>query len=134
MSLLEVRDLNTFFRTKHGIVKAVNGVSYTVEAGKTLGIVGESGSGKTVSAMSILQLLDTNGFIESGSIKFDGRELTTLTRREMYEIRGNDISVIFQEPMTSLNPVLRLNAKFPSRSWFTKAYRREKRLFASSIC
>jgi peptide/nickel transport system ATP-binding protein len=76
MSLLEVRDLNTFFRTKHGIVKAVNGVSYTVEAGKTLGIVGESGSGKTVSAMSILQLLDTNGFIESGSIKFDGRELT----------------------------------------------------------
>lgn len=105
MSLLEVRDLNTFFRTKHGIVKAVNGVSYTVEAGKTLGIVGESGSGKTVSAMSILQLLDTNGFIESGSIKFDGRELTTLTRREMYEIRGNDISVIFQEPMTSLNPV-----------------------------
>ena len=105
MSLLEVRDLCTFFRTKHGIVKAVNGVSYSVEAGKTLGIVGESGSGKTVSAMSILQLLDTNGFIESGSIKFDGRELTTLTRREMYEIRGNDISVIFQEPMTSLNPV-----------------------------
>ena len=105
MSLLEVKDLKTFFRTKHGIVKAVNGVSYSVESGKTLGIVGESGSGKTVSAMSILQLLDANGYIEGGSIKFDGRELTNLTRKDMYEIRGNDISVIFQEPMTSLNPV-----------------------------
>lgn len=105
MSLLEVKDLKTFFRTKHGIVKAVNGISYSVESGKTLGIVGESGSGKTVSAMSILQLLDANGYIEGGSIKFDGRELTNLTRKDMYEIRGNDISVIFQEPMTSLNPV-----------------------------
>lgn len=105
MALLEVKDLKTFFRTKHGIVKAVNGVSYSVEAGKTLGIVGESGSGKTVSAMSILQLLDTNGYIEDGSIMFNGRELTELSVRDMYEIRGNDISVIFQEPMTSLNPV-----------------------------
>lgn len=105
MALLEVKDLKTFFRTKHGTVKAVNGVSYSVETGKTLGIVGESGSGKTVSAMSILQLLDANGYVESGSITFNGRELTTLPLREMYEIRGNDISVIFQEPMTSLNPV-----------------------------
>ena len=105
MALLELKDLHTFFTTKRGIVKAVNGVSYSVEAGRTLGVVGESGSGKSVAAMSILQLLDGNGYIDSGSIEFDGRELTALNRAEMYKIRGNDISVIFQEPMTSLNPV-----------------------------
>ena len=105
MALLEMKDLHTFFRTKRGIVKAVNGVSYTVDAGKTLGVVGESGSGKSVSAMSMLQLLDGNGYIDSGEIWFDGRDLTKLTRKEMYRIRGNEISVIFQEPMTSLNPV-----------------------------
>lgn len=105
MALLEMKDLKTFFTTKRGVVKAVNGVSYSVEAGRTLGVVGESGSGKSVSAMSILQLLDGNGYIESGSIMFDGKELTKLSRGEMQKIRGNDISVIFQEPMTSLNPV-----------------------------
>lgn len=103
--LLELRDLHTYFTTKRGIVKAVNGVSYSLEAGRTLGVVGESGSGKSVSAMSILQLLDGNGYIDSGEIMFDGRELTTLPMSEMYKIRGNDISVIFQEPMTSLNPI-----------------------------
>ena len=105
MALLELKNLKTFFNTKRGIVKAVNDVSYAVEPGKTLGVVGESGSGKSVSAMSILQLLDGNGYIESGSIEFDGKDLTKLTRTDMYKIRGNDISVIFQEPMTSLNPV-----------------------------
>ncbi len=105
MPLLEMKDLHTFFRTKRGIVKAVNGVSYSVDAGKTLGVVGESGSGKSVSAMSMLQLLDGNGYIDSGEIWFDGRDLTKLTRKDMYKIRGNEISVIFQEPMTSLNPV-----------------------------
>lgn len=103
--LLEVDDLHTFFKTKKGIVKAVNGVSYRVEAGKTLGIVGESGSGKSVSAMSILKLLDGNGYIESGTITFKGRNLAECTINDMYQIRGNEISVIFQEPMTSLNPV-----------------------------
>lgn len=105
MALLELQDLHTFFRTKKGIVKAVNGVSYSVEEGKTLGIVGESGSGKSVSAMSILQLLDGNGYIDSGRIMFEGKDLTKVSKRELYHIRGNDISVIFQEPMTSLNPV-----------------------------
>ena len=105
MALLELKDLHTFFKTKRGTVKAVNGVSYSVEPGRTLGVVGESGSGKSVSAMSILQLLDGNGYIHSGEIIFDGKDLTKLTRTEMYKIRGNDISVIFQEPMTSLNPV-----------------------------
>ena len=105
MALLEVKDLHTFFKTKKGIVKAVNGVSYKLEAGKTIGIVGESGSGKSISAMSILRLLDGNGYIESGEIIFDGKDITKLSEREMCKIRGNDISVIFQEPMTSLNPV-----------------------------
>ncbi len=105
MALLELKDLHTFFRTKKGIVKAVNGVSYSVDEGKTLGVVGESGSGKSVSAMSVLQLLDGNGYIDSGEILFNGVDLTKCSKNEMYAIRGNDISVIFQEPMTALNPV-----------------------------
>jgi len=105
MALLEVKNLHTYFKTRKGIVKAVNDVSYSLEPGKTVGIVGESGSGKSVSAMSILQLLDGNGYIAEGEVFFEGRDLTKLTQQEMYEIRGNKISVIFQEPMTSLNPV-----------------------------
>ena len=105
MALLELKHLKTFFKTRRGIVKAVNDVSYSVEAGKTLGVVGESGSGKSVSAMSILRLLDGNGYIESGEILFNGVDLTKIDTEQMYKIRGNEISVIFQEPMTSLNPV-----------------------------
>ena len=105
MALLEVKNLHTFFKTRKGIVKAVNDVSYSLEPGRTIGIVGESGSGKSQSAMSILQLLDSNGYIANGEVIFEGRDLTKLSREEMYEIRGNAISVIFQEPMTSLNPV-----------------------------
>ncbi len=105
MPLLEVKHLHTFFTTKRGIIKAVNDVSYTVEAGKTLGVVGESGSGKSVSAMSILKLLDGNGYIADGEIIFDGKNIKECSVEDMYKIRGNDISVIFQEPMTSLNPV-----------------------------
>ena len=104
-TLLELKDLHTFFTTKKGIVKAVNGVSYSVDEGRTLGVVGESGSGKSVSAMSILQLLDGNGYIDSGEIWFNGREMTKLSTHEIQKVRGNEISVIFQEPMTSLNPV-----------------------------
>ena len=105
MSLLEVKNLHTFFKTKKGIVKAVNDVTYSLEAGQTLGIVGESGSGKSVYAMSIIKLLDGNGYIESGEITFNGRDILKATDKDMYHIRGNEISVIFQEPMTSLNPV-----------------------------
>ena len=105
MALLEIHDLHTFFKTKKGTVKAVNGVSYSVEPGKTLGVVGESGSGKSVSAMSILKLLDGNGYIDSGTITFDGKNLADVSLKDMCKIRGNDISVIFQEPMTSLNPI-----------------------------
>ena len=109
MPLLEIKNLKTYFKTKRGIVKAVNDVSYSLEAGKTLGVVGESGSGKSVSAMSILRLLDDNGYVESGEIYFEGRELTKLSVDELYHIRGNAISVIFQEPMTSLNPVFTID-------------------------
>ena len=105
MSLLEVKNLHTYFTTKKGIVKAVNDVTYSLEAGKTLGIVGESGSGKSVSAMSIIRLLDGNGYIESGSITFDGQDILAASDKDLHHIRGNEISVIFQEPMTSLNPV-----------------------------
>ena len=105
MPLLELINLHTYFSTKRGTVKAVNGISYSVEAGRTLGVVGESGSGKSVSAMSILRLLDGNGFIHSGEIIYNGRDLVSLPMSELYKIRGNQISVIFQEPMTSLNPV-----------------------------
>lgn len=106
MALLETKNLHTYFKTRRGTVKAVNGVSYSIEPGKTLGVVGESGSGKSVSAMSILRLLDGNGYIDSGEIFFDGKDLTKVPMNEMYHIRGNQISVIFQEPMTALNPVL----------------------------
>lgn len=109
MALLELKNLHTYFTTRRGIVKAVNGVSYAVDRGKTLGVVGESGCGKSVSAMSILRLLDGNGYIADGSIIFKDQEITTLTTKELYEIRGNAISVIFQEPMTSLNPVFTIS-------------------------
>ena len=105
MALLEVKNLHTYFKTRNGTVKAVNDVSYSIERGRTLGIVGESGSGKSVSAMSILRLLDANGYIAEGEVNFDGKDLVNLPMQEMYHIRGNRISVIFQEPMTSLNPV-----------------------------
>lgn len=130
--LLEVDDLHTFFKTKKGIVKAVNGVSYRVESGKTLGIVGESGSGKSVSAMSILKLLDGNGYIDSGTITFKGRNLAECTINDMYQIRGNEISVIFQEPMTSLNPVYtiekQLNEVYLTHQKITKKEASEKSL------
>ena len=103
--LLEVKNLKTFFKTRNGIVKAVNDVSYSIYPGKTLGIVGESGSGKSVSAMSVLRLLDANGYIAGGTVTFDGQDLSKVTTEQMYHIRGNRISVIFQEPMTSLKPV-----------------------------
>ena len=105
MSLLSVKDLKTSFFTPSGEVKAVNGVSYEVERGKVLGIVGESGSGKSVSAYSVLQILANPGKIVGGSIELEGEELVGIKEKSMAKIRGNKISIIFQDPMTSLNPV-----------------------------
>lgn len=104
MALLEVNDLHTSFFTPAGEVKAVNGVSFNLDRGKVLGIVGESGSGKSVTAYSVMQILEKTGKIVSGSIKFDGQELVGIGESGMKNIRGNKISIIFQDPMTSLNP------------------------------
>ncbi len=104
--LLEVKDLKTYFHSDDGTAKAVDGVSFEIEAGKTLGIVGESGCGKTVSCLSLLQLIPCPpGEIAGGQALFEGKDLLRLNPDEIREIRGNDIAMIFQEPMTSLNPV-----------------------------
>ncbi len=105
MSLLEVRGLQTYFDTRRGVVKAVDGISFSLESGQGLGIVGESGSGKSQTAMSILQLFQRNQRIAGGSIVFDGRPISEFTEDQLESIRGNEISIIFQEPMSSLNPV-----------------------------
>jgi oligopeptide/dipeptide ABC transporter ATP-binding protein len=105
--LLEVRELHTEFRTGAGLVRAVDGVSFSVEQGETVAVVGESGSGKSVTALSILRLVaDPPGRITAGEILFDGRDLLGLEAEQMRELRGRDIGMVFQEPMTSLNPVL----------------------------
>ena len=104
MALLEVKNLKTSFFTDAGEVKAVNDVSFTLERGKVLGIVGESGSGKSVTAYSIMQILAGAGKIIGGSIKLDGQELVGAGEKVMKNVRGNRISIIFQDPMTSLNP------------------------------
>lgn len=106
MALLEIKNLHTVFDTDSGIVRAVDGVSLSIEPGETLGVVGESGCGKSVTALSILRLVQKpTGRIESGEIIMEGKNLITLSEKEMRSIRGNRISMIFQEPMTSLNPV-----------------------------
>jgi peptide/nickel transport system ATP-binding protein len=106
-AILEVRDLHTQFNTLDGVVRAVDGVSFALARGETLGIVGESGCGKSVTALSILRLIPSEtGRIASGSIRFEGEELTALSEEAMKRLRGHRISMIFQEPMTSLNPVL----------------------------
>ena len=104
MALLEVNNLHTSFFTPAGEVRAVNGVSFNLERGKVLGIVGESGSGKSVTAYSIMQILASTGRIVDGSIKLDGKELVNAGEKVMKTVRGNRVSIIFQDPMTSLNP------------------------------
>jgi peptide/nickel transport system ATP-binding protein len=106
MSLLEVKNLHTYFNTRNGLVKAVNGISFKLEKGKTLGIVGESGSGKSQTAMSIVKLFRQNQRIYEGSITFNNQTISDFSEKQLRKIRGNDISIIFQEPVSSLNPVL----------------------------
>ena len=131
MKLLEINNLHTYFETRRGLIKAVNGVSLSIEEGKTLGVVGESGSGKSQTAMSILQLFEKNQKIYDGEIYFQGQLISKLSTNDLYKIRGNSISMIFQEPMTSLNPVfnvrkqiaevLLLHQKLPKREAYQKA-------------
>ncbi len=111
MALLEVEDLRTYFKTREGEVHAVDGVSFTVEEGSVLGIVGESGCGKSVTSLSIMGLVQSPGRIVSGSIRFEGRELTTMAEKELEDIRGEEIAMIFQDPMTSLNPTLTIGTQ-----------------------
>ena len=106
-TLLEVRDLRTHFFTPEGVVKAVDGISYTLEEGETLGLVGESGCGKSVSALSIMRLVpDPPGKTVGGEVIFDGQDLLKLPVSEIRRVRGKQIAMVYQEPMTSLNPVL----------------------------
>ena len=105
--LLEIQDLKTVFPTRDGVVKAVDGVSFELHAGETLGIVGESGSGKSVTALSIMRLLQRPGRVVGGKVMYSGRDLTKVSEGEMRDIRGQEIAMIFQDPMTSLNPVFR---------------------------
>src|SRR5207302_10668734 len=106
-ALLEVENLGTWFYTRQGIVKAVDGVQFQVASGETLAIVGESGCGKSMTALSLMRLIpDPPGRIVSGTVKLAGRNLLDLSEEQMRKVRGNDISMIFQEPMTSLNPVM----------------------------
>jgi len=105
MSLLEVRNLKTYFATRGGIVRAVDDVSFTLEQGETLCLVGESGCGKSITALSVMRLIGEPGRVVGGEITFEGRDLLRLPEAEMRRLRGNDIAMIFQDPMTSLNPV-----------------------------
>ncbi len=105
MSVLEVKNLHTYFETKRGTIRAVNGVSFSINEGQTLGLIGESGSGKSQTALSILQLFENNQRIADGEIIFQGTDMAKLNAQALRSIRGNSISMIFQEPMTSLNPV-----------------------------
>ncbi|HOI64818.1 MAG TPA: ABC transporter ATP-binding protein, partial [Mesotoga sp.] len=104
-ALLQVKDLRTYFHTEDGIVKAVDGVTFDVYSGETLGIVGESGCGKSVTSLSVMRLLDEKGEIAGGKIIFEGRDVMAIPESQMMKIRGNDMAMIFQEPMTALNPV-----------------------------
>lgn len=106
--LLEVKDLVTEFPTRKGVVKAVNGVSFGVDSGETVALVGESGSGKSVTSLSIMRLLQEPGHVAEGSITFDGTDLLALSEKEMQKVRGGKIAMVFQEPMTSLDPVYRV--------------------------
>ena len=109
MALLDVTDLKTFFHTRAGVVRAVNGVSFSVEKGETLGIVGESGSGKSVACYSLMGLIPKPpGRIESGKALFEGEDLLQMSEAQLNRIRGRRIAMIFQDPMTSLNPFLRI--------------------------
>jgi len=106
MALLEVKNLSTCFFTRDGAQKAVDNISFSIEPRETFGLVGESGSGKTVTALSILNLVDEPGKITGGNVVFDGKSLLSLSKEEIRNVRGRDISIVFQEPLTALNPVI----------------------------
>ena len=111
MALLEVKDLKVQYETRAGIVRAVDGVSFWVDEGETLGVVGESGCGKSQTSLAIMRLIKAPGTIAGGSVTFAGRDLTKISEEEMQSVRGNEVAMIFQDPMTSLNPVLKISTQ-----------------------
>ncbi len=111
MALLEVRDLKVQYETRAGIVKAVDGVSFWVDEGETLGIVGESGCGKSQTSLGIMRLIRQPGKVAGGQVMYDGRDIAAISEEEMQRVRGNEIAMIFQDPMTSLNPVLKISTQ-----------------------
>jgi oligopeptide/dipeptide ABC transporter ATP-binding protein len=126
-TLLEIRDLVTRFHTEDGVVRAVDGNSFHLDAGETLGIVGESGSGKTVTALSIMGLIDNPGSIDGGTVQFQGVELLEKTPQEMREIRGREIAMVFQDPMNSLNPTLTVGKQIDRVLRYHTSVSREQR-------
>src|SRR5436190_1319406 len=125
--LLEVRDLRTYFETEDGLVKAVDGISFVLKRGETLGIVGESGSGKSVTNLSIIRLIpDPPGKIVSGEVIFNGQDLLLLPGKEVRKIRGRRIAMIFQDPMTSLNPFMKISRQLMEMTQLHLGHTREQ--------
>lgn len=134
MAVLEVKNLSTHFFTKDGVRKAVDDISFSVEAGETFGLVGESGSGKTVTALSILNLVDEPGKVVGGDVIFDGKSLLSLTKKEIRNVRGREISIVFQEPLTALNPVLTIGEQITEQLLaHTKMSKSEAKMRALSL-
>ena len=121
-NILTVKDLKTYFYTASGVAKAVDGVSFNIAKGETMGIVGESGSGKSVTSSSIIRLLPPRtGKIVGGSIEFEGKDVLALSKKELNDFRGKDIAVIFQDPMTSLDPVFKIGKQMTEMITFQRA-------------
>ena len=128
-NILEVKKLKISFRTNGGAVKAVRDISFNLEKGKTLAIVGESGSGKSVTSKAILGILAGNSIVEGGEILFDGKDLLRISEDEMYKIRGDKIAMIFQDPLSSLNPIVKIGQQITEAMLLkNKANRRQGRL------
>lgn len=133
MALLEVKNLKTHFFTRKGLIKAVDGISFSIEKGEIMGIVGESGAGKSITGFSLLKLIDKPGRIVEGEILFDGIDLVTQTERQIQKIRGNDIAMIFQDPQTSLNPVITIGEQMMEAILYHHRDVSRKQAFASCV-
>jgi len=133
MPLLEVNSLKTYFFTREGVVKAVDGISFSLEKGEILGIVGESGAGKSVTGFSILNLIDQPGKIVEGEIIFDGKDLMRLDEKAFEKIRGDEIAMVFQDPQTSLNPVITIGKQLMETLLYHNKLLSKKEAYSASV-